>query len=113
VIPALAEQEEQMKRIGILMLGIALLAGCITQTQFNETPEVKGIARAKADIAEGTMQILYYGKPWSQGKPLVDDQSGLPIKIVAGCCVTPEFVKETNAYNDIMRKKAKGKTASN
>ena len=68
-----------------------------------KTPESKGITRAKADIAQGNKQILYYGKPWSQGKPLVDEESGLPVKIVAGCCVTEEFVQETNAYNDTMR----------
>ncbi len=58
----------------------------------------KGIARAKEDIANGKMKILYYGKPWSQGKPLVDDKSGLPIEIASGCCVTPEFQEETDAY---------------
>ena len=69
----------------------------------------KGEMQAKTDIAKGTMQILYYGKPWSSGKPLVDDQSQLPVKIVSGCCVTPEFVAETDAYNAVMRQATKDK----
>jgi len=49
------------------------------------------------------MQILYYGKPWSVGKPLIDEATGLPVKIVSGCCVTEEFVEEIDAYNRRMR----------
>lgn len=67
----------------------------------------KGEDRAKADIAKGTMQILYYGKPWSMGRPLVDEETQLPVKIVAGCCVMPDFVAETDAYNAVMREAAK------
>ena len=55
------------------------------------------------------MQILYYGKPWSMEKSLVDDQSQLPVKIVTGCSVTPEFVAETDAYNAVMREAARVK----
>ena len=55
------------------------------------------------------MKILYYGKPWSHGKPLVDEESGLPIEIVAGCCARPEFVEETGAYNKTMRQEIKKK----
>jgi hypothetical protein len=73
----------------------------------------KGEARAKADMAKGTMQILYYGKPWSVGKPLVDDQSGLPVIIVEGCCVMPDFVAEAQAYNAAMRQRAKEKKEKN
>ena len=69
------------------------------------TPKEIGVQKAKQDIADGEMKILYYGKPWSQGKPLVDDLSGLPIEIVAGCCVTSDFIEETNAYNETMRNK--------
>ena len=69
----------------------------------------KGEAQAKADIAKGTMQIHYYGKPWSTDEPLVDDESGLPVEIVAGCDVMPEFVAETDAYNACMRLAAKDK----
>ena len=70
---------------------------------------LKGIMRAKKDIAAGKMKILYYGKPWSHGKPLIDDESGLPVEIVAGCCVRPEFVEETGAYNKTMRQEMKNK----
>ncbi|HOD84241.1 MAG TPA: hypothetical protein PKG77_22690 [Phycisphaerae bacterium] len=67
------------------------------------TPADKGRARAAADIRAGRARILYYGKPWSQGKPLIDDQTGLPVEIASGCCVTAEFVAETDAYNAAMR----------
>ena len=73
------------------------------------SPKEKGIIRAKKDIASVKMKILHYGKPWSQGKPLVDDESGLPVEIVAGCCVRPEFVEETDAYNKTMLQEMKKK----
>lgn len=72
-------------------------------------PKEKGIMRAIKDIAVGKMKILYYGKPWSHGKPLIDGESGLPVEIVAGCCVRPEFVEETGAYNKTMRQEMKNK----
>jgi hypothetical protein len=73
----------------------------------------RGIANAKKDITKGKMKILYYGKPWSQGKPFVDDKSGLPIEVVAGCCVSPGFIEEVNAYNAIMRQEAKRRKRAN
>ena len=66
-------------------------------------PAARGVQRANADIANGTRQILYYGKPWSVGEPLIDDSTGLPVKIVSGCCVTTEFTEEIDAYNRRMR----------
>ncbi|MFZ2654338.1 MAG: hypothetical protein WAX69_05440 [Victivallales bacterium] len=103
--------------LACIIIGLAAF-GCTKSS--DDTPSIKdskklinfkekGIARAKEDIANGKMKILYYGKPWSQGKPLVDDNSGLPIEIVSGCSVTPEFQEETDSYNDTMRKKAKEK----
>ena len=76
------------------------------------SPKEKGIMRAKKDITANRMKILYYGKPWSHGKPLIDDESGLPVEIVAGCCVRPEFVEETGAYNKTMRQEIKDKQAN-
>ena len=69
----------------------------------------RGTERATNDIAAGTMQILYYGKPWSLDKPFIDDQSQLPVKIVEGCDVTYEFMAETDAYNEVMRHAANEK----
>jgi HEAT repeat protein len=74
-------------------------------------PEQKGRERAAADIKAGTPRILYYGKPWSLGKPLVDEASRLPVELVAGCDVMPEFVAETDAYNAAMRQWAKSRPA--
>jgi hypothetical protein len=63
----------------------------------------RGRARAAADIAAGRARVLHYGKPWSGGKPLVDDASGLPVEVVSGCAVTAKFVEETDAYNAAVR----------
>jgi hypothetical protein len=52
----------------------------------------------------GRPVILYYGKPWSGGKPLVDDATGLTVEVAGGCAVTKSFVAEVDAYNDAVRK---------
>jgi hypothetical protein len=63
----------------------------------------RGAASASKDIEAGTLRILYYGKPWSVGKPLIDDQTGYRIQLLAGCVVTEPFVAELEAYNSAMR----------
>src|SRR3989304_455797 len=75
-------------------------------------PAERGAEKAKKDIAQGIMRILYYGKPWSVRKPLKDDESGLPVEIVEGCDVTREFAAETDAYNKGMRETAGRKKES-
>ncbi|MDQ3622115.1 MAG: hypothetical protein M3463_06460 [Verrucomicrobiota bacterium] len=75
----------------------------------DNTPEA--IARAKQQGAETALVdikarrpvILHFGIPWSAGKPLVDDTTGLRVQIVAGCTVTGAFAAEVNAYNDTIR----------
>lgn len=68
--------------------------------------KARGTTSAQADIAAGKPAIVYYGKPWSQGKPLVDDETGLPVEIAAeaGCEVTACFEAEAAAYNEAIRK---------
>lgn len=66
-------------------------------------PAVKGRELAEADIATGERRILYYGRPWSEGKALIDDESGLKVVIATGCVVTRDFVKLVEAYNTAMR----------
>lgn len=78
----------------------------------SESSSQRGERMAREHLAKGTMRILYYGKPWSQGKPMVDDASGLPVKIVAGCCIGRDFAEEIDAYNRVMRDAAKAKTKS-
>ena len=99
----------------LIVMGLVIIVGCTPEapstkapaaecgTRDRLSPAEKGVERARADIANGTMQILYYGKPWSADKPLIDDETGLSVKIVSGCCVTPEFTQETDAYNNTMR----------
>ena len=71
-----------------------------------EAPEVaarRGTATAAADLEAGTRRILYYGRPWSLGEPLVDGATGFRVQIVEGCCVTAAFAAEVDAYNAAMR----------
>lgn len=63
----------------------------------------RGAATASKDIKRGTLRILYYGKPWSIGKPLVDDATGYRIQVIAGCDITEPFVAEIEAYNNAVR----------
>jgi hypothetical protein len=101
-----------MKRLFIAII-ISFLSLSVSYCQEpKQSPSIlnaknNGEARARQDISRGTKRILYYGKPWSVGKPLVDEESGLPIEILAGCDVTPEFAAETDSYNKVMRENAK------
>ena|GEM_PF-5619795 len=63
----------------------------------------RGAASAAKDILAGILRILYFGRPWSVGKPLVDDATGYRIQILGGCVVTGRFVAEVEAYNGAMR----------
>jgi len=63
----------------------------------------RGAATAARDIKAGTLRILYFGKPWSMGKPLVDDATGYRVQVVAGCVVGQPFAAEVEAYNGAMR----------
>jgi hypothetical protein len=63
----------------------------------------EGSAAAARDIKAGKLRVLYYGKPWSNGKPLVDDATGYPVEIVAGCSVSSAFVTAVEAYNRAIR----------
>lgn len=47
----------------------------------------RGAAAAAKDINAGTLRILYFGKPWSVERPLVDDATGYRVQIVDGCVV--------------------------
>ncbi len=93
-----------MRALPVLILAVLLGAGCVATSAPKSamSPKQRGEARARADIAAGEMRILYYGKPWSVGKPLKDDRTGLPVEIVEGCEVSAEFVEETDAYNAVM-----------
>jgi hypothetical protein len=75
----------------------------------NNKPEAIAAAKklgkqsAQRDIKAGAFRILYYGKPWSTGKPLVDETTGYRVQIIAGCSVSEPFIAETAAYNQTMR----------
>jgi len=75
----------------------------------NNSPEAVAAAKkqgektAAKDIKAGVFRILYFGGPWSQGKPLVDEQTGYRVQIGAGCIVSKPFVAEVEAYNRTIR----------
>ncbi|MFA5190772.1 MAG: hypothetical protein WC740_08600 [Verrucomicrobiia bacterium] len=85
----------------------------------NNSPEAiaaaknRGQETATKDIKAGELRILYFGKPWSASKPLVDETTGYRVQIVGGCCVSEAFVAEVAAYNATMRDRhAKTKKAT-
>ena len=63
----------------------------------------RGAATAAADIKAGRPVILYFGKPWSQGKPLVDDATNLRVVVIGGCFASEAFVTEVGSYNAAIR----------
>lgn len=67
------------------------------------SPAELGRKYAQTDLESDFPRILYCGRPWSAGKPLIDDETGYPVTITAGCVVTPEFVQFVDAYNATVR----------
>ena len=76
----------------------------------SESPKEWGIQQAGEDIKAGMRRIFHYGDPWSAGKPLIDKKSGLPVEIVAGCCVVSDFDEKVKAYNETMRASARAQS---
>ena len=76
----------------------------------SDTKEPKKLGRefADADVQNDRKRILYYGEPWSQSKPLIDDETGYPVVIVAGSNVTKGFVELVGEYNSAIRENFKG-----
>lgn len=68
-----------------------------------KAPAELGRKYAGADVKAGVKRVLYYGKPWSAGKPLIDETTGFPVTIAAGCTVTKNFVQFVDAYNAAMK----------
>jgi hypothetical protein len=67
------------------------------------TPAKTGRAFAEADIGSGINRVLYYGPPWSDGKPLIDNETGYPVTVISGCIVTKAFTLLVEEYNLAMR----------
>lgn len=70
----------------------------------------RGVEAAEADIKAGCPTIRVYGKRSISVRGLgegdsgmVDADTGLPIKGVAGCMAGDELVAEADAYNEVMR----------
>jgi hypothetical protein len=72
-------------------------------TSKGEAPAREGRMYANADIHRGLTRILYFGKPWSQGKPFIDDETKYPVVIASGCVVGQDFVSFVNEYNRTMK----------
>lgn len=98
-VPALAQtqpEEEQADKT------LAYFQSLQPDSEITE-PETTGRRLAEADIAAERTRILYCGKPWSAGKPLIDDETGYRVEIMAGCTVSRNFVRLLDAYNSTMR----------
>ena len=67
-----------------------------------EAAKRQGAETAAQDIKAGVLRILYYGKPFPTGKPLVDAGTGYCLQIVGGCSLSNCFVAEVDAYNQAM-----------
>ena len=66
-------------------------------------PANEGRVYAEADLRRGLTRVLYYGKPWSQGKPFIDDETKYPVMIADGCVVGKDFVSFVGEYNRAMK----------
>ena len=70
----------------------------------------RGVEAAEADIKAGYPTIRVYGKRPISARGIgegdtgmVDTETGLPIKGVAGCMASDELVAEADAYNVVIR----------
>ncbi len=66
-------------------------------------PAKEGRMYANADIRRGLTRVLYYGPPWSQGKPFIDDDTKYPVMIADGCVVGKDFRSFVGEYNRAMK----------
>jgi hypothetical protein len=80
-----------------------LLSKLRPDSEFNEPAEL-GRRRAVLDAKGAIPRILYCGPPWSAGKPLVDQETGLPVMVVTGCAITRHFLHFVEQYNSTMRR---------
>jgi len=76
----------------------------LTPNSVVKSPAELGRKFAEADIRQDIKRIFHFGKPWSNGKPLVDDVTGYPVTVTAGCLITNEFATTIREYNATMRK---------
>jgi hypothetical protein len=79
-------------------------------TRHGTSAEKRGAEAAEADIKAGCPTIRVYGKRRISARGLgegdtgmVDTETGLPIKGVAGCLASDELVAEADAYNQVIR----------
>jgi len=73
------------------------------------TPREKGELRARNDIVRGKQRVFIYGNPISRSNPRIDEESGLPVRVLIDCCVSPQAFEETEAYNRVMRESVRGR----
>ena len=104
--------KQALMDLGLLKDDQDFASSAVTQPAQMRSPEETGRERAAEDIRAGKERVLYYGKPWSAGRPLIDEASGLPVEVLAGCVVTPDFAAETDAYNAVMRQWARCRPTS-
>ena len=61
-----------------------------------------GQSEADENHKAGNECIYFIGLP--QPGPQIDELTGLPLKPIAGCVVTPQIIARMNAHNDRIKK---------
>jgi hypothetical protein len=96
----------------VIIAMTVFLPGCSDYTEDRQssraarqklTPRERGEMRARRHIERGKLRILIYANLFSRRKPKIDEESGLPVRILIDCCVTSGAREETDAYNRVMR----------
>lgn len=84
---------------------LLLLLLTLTLPSCAETIEAKAQAQAQKDIQAGKPEYRIYGEPTAREDILANilkSQYGVVLHRVAGCCITEEIRKDTEAYNAIV-----------
>ena len=66
----------------------------------------KGIEEAKVEIKNGNLTIYYIGMSFATPKNggLLNDETGLPYKVISGCVVTPRIIGRADGHNQTIIK---------
>lgn len=102
LVVAPASECRSVMRLRLLLhalLSLSLLGGCTSGPA-----EAK--ADARRDIRRGELELRIYGELWpaeSEYARLLKDHLGVNLRRVASCAVSSELVRDTDAYNEVMR----------
>ncbi len=91
------------QHIAILLAVLTCLA-CGCKTAEYRKGYAQGVAEATSEISSNTLTIYMYGThPVPTPTDLNDDQTGLPIKFIAGCIVSDNDMGRAEGHNMTIR----------